>query len=943
MDIMPEEPVDFAEHTDQAMPSKAKEKHGGEAFLLATPSALIAERPAGPKTQFSIDRGDVRGDLKRDTHYLILGFDTEYQQLQEFYTNKEVRNRLAKYEVLSYQFYAINYTGAEWSGIAIPEPGRRLSFTEFLVYALGKGAMLGEPIPKTIILVGHYNRADVPAFDDTKQIFPRLKNVRNSLVSLGMPVKVRIAFSDAKDDHADVNVYVRDTILLTAANRKSLAQIAPLVGVEKIKLADNNEEDRQLKKLMKLVRADDWNLFREYALLDAEICARYYKRLADTVADITGDFAPTALSSIGMKLLIKDWEASGLDPVDVVGRERVEEKVYDDKRHIFRTQKREPFIQELHYWIDFATDCYHGGRNEQMWFGPSPVGDYSDYDLSGAYPTVMAGIGRPRWTEAHTVRTFSEIAPDDLGLVWVDFEFPASTRYPVLPVRSQNGIIFPLKGRSCCAMPEIELARQMGCRLNLLLGISIPRDVNDKIFFPFIKQSIANRFAARDAGNEFDEAFWKEATNSCYGKTAQGLRDKRVFNLRTKRGQRVSPSPITNPFLAAEITSGVRAVVGEIMNRIPAHRMVFSVTTDGFITDATEAEMAVAKSGPLAQKFGRLRQELTGIDDTLKEKHSVRQLLGWRTRGQATLRPGEAARDESIVLARAGIKPPIFSTELDEQNAYIVETFLDRSATSQIDFQVHTSIRETILWDADLVSKKIPRRISMEFDFKRKPHAVAMLSGEVLPLGRKFEHVVFSTRPWETIEEFNKLRRFWDDHWSTNRRCIKTLGDFRDFARFFDMIAGLDAKDAPYLKRTPTADVSRLQRDLCRAFKHGQAGLASYQSMSAADFAALLNDVGLQDYGIVTTRATVENGKRAVFKPHTTPRTARIFQILERLTERLPNLEAAAILTKSMIGYELEEALSASCQFIDRVRGSRSLDGNYRDNVDEGAASVRLY
>ncbi|MCD9816661.1 hypothetical protein [Bradyrhizobium japonicum] len=353
--------------------------------------------------------------------------------------------------------------------------------------------------------------------------------------------------------------------------------------------------------------------------------------------------------------------------------------------------------------------------------------------------------------------------------------------------------------------------------------------------------------------------------------------------------------------------------------------------------------MELAKAGPLARKFAQLRYELTGADDTLKEKHSVRQLLGWRTRGQATLLPGERDSEESIVLARAGIKPPIFSTELSDQNAYIIQTFFDRSPQSEIDFMVHTSIRETLLWDADLVSKKIPRHISMEFDFKRKPHAAAMISGDCPALGNKFEHIAFSTRPWETIEEFNKMRRFWDDHWSTNPRCIKTLEDFRDFARFFDMVAGLDAKDAPYLKRTPTADISRLQRDLCRAFKHGKAGLASYQSMSAADFAALLNEVGLQDHGIVTTRATVENGKRAAFKPYTTPRTARTIQMLERLTERLPNIEAAAILTKSMIGYELEEALSASCQFIDRVRGSRSLDGNYRDNVDEGAASVRLY
>jgi len=67
-------------------------------------------------------------------------------------------------------------------------------------------------------------------------------------------------------------------------------------------------------------------------------------------------------------------------------------------------------------------------------------------------------------------------------------------------------------------------------------------------FFNFIKESIAKRNAE---DSDIGKTFWKEATNSCYGKTAQGLRDKRTYNLQEKRSERTRRSVITNPFYAA--------------------------------------------------------------------------------------------------------------------------------------------------------------------------------------------------------------------------------------------------------------------------------------------------------------------------------------------------------------------------------------------------------
>ena len=363
-----------------------------------------------------------------------------------------------------------------------------------------------------------------------------------------------------------------------------------------------------------------------------------------------------------MKLLIKEWDEREpkIDRVEVVGKEKVQEAVWDERTQQFRNLRRTPYVEELSWFVDFVTECYHGGRNEQLWFGPSYEADWYDYDLTSAYPTAMATIGRVDWRKVRPVTSLDElVAEDSLSCVLTSSSPRATLSDAPRQITERNDL--PLTGRSYCAMPEIQLARQLNCEMKLKYGVVVPHEQNEQVFFPFIKDSIGRR---AEAPTKIENAFWKELTNSCYGKTAQGLREKRVFSLRKKRGERIGESAISNPLYAAYITSFVRAVVGEIMNRIPDDKMVFSVTTDGFITDATADEMEIAKSGPLAEKFSAARAALTGDPEVLSEKHRVRQLLGWRTRGQATLKPGENVESERFVLAKAGIKAPVQHTEV---------------------------------------------------------------------------------------------------------------------------------------------------------------------------------------------------------------------------------------------------------------------------------------
>ena len=53
----------------------------------------------------------------------------------------------------------------------------------------------------------------------------------------------------------------------------------------------------------------------------------------------------------------------------------------------------------------------------------------------------------------------------------------------------------------------------------------------------------------------------------------------------------------------------------------------------------------------------------------------------------------------------------------------------------------------------DLVGVKFVKRLSMEYDFKRKP----LNYGEMKVKGYE-PHLIFDTEPWDDIHQFNKVR-----------------------------------------------------------------------------------------------------------------------------------------------------------------------------------------
>ncbi len=312
-------------------------------------------------------------------------------------------------------------------------------------------------------------------------------------------------------------------MLLTPATSKSLAEIGRLVGVEKLTVDPDPERELFYKRNMDALLADKPDVFELYAINDAIICVRYLQRLIAMYHDIFGERkAPATLTAIGVDLLQKSWKDNlAIDKNDVVGKELVRNRYYSKRLGHYVTKRESVEIDTVHLHSTLATECYHGGRGEQFWFGPAFEDDWTDYDLSGAYPTAMALIGYPDWRNIRPTTVVSDYTISTLGVASVKFEFPASVRFPTLPVRSENGLIFPRSGVSNCAAPEIALAKSLGAKLTIRHGVVVPTDAEKPVFRDFIRDC-TNKRQTYPKGS-LDNLFWKELSNSSYGKTAQGI------------------------------------------------------------------------------------------------------------------------------------------------------------------------------------------------------------------------------------------------------------------------------------------------------------------------------------------------------------------------------------------------------------------------------------
>jgi hypothetical protein len=870
------------------------------------------------------------------SRYLIIGFDTEYQRYADNET-KTLNN-----EVLSYQYSCLIIEkdtevndSFSWSGLVKPKGPLvtdRLSLREFLIAAVQDGLNKAPRVvlPSTIYLVAHFTRADVPGFSDFKDEATRsalqLDNIRNLFMNVANDIRLDLG-DPTSGNRFPISVKIRDTMTLAPAGAKSLAAIGDILDFEKIELGTTPQEELSIKQNMKSFMKRDWDAFYEYAIRDAEICTQYTRKMIRLYQERTGKFRmPVTLTSIGVDLIRQFWKDQGVNPLEIVGKEEIKEKYWSKRFGRYQTKKKIVYLKKIHWSLDFFTECYHGGRNEQFWFGPALDSVWYDYDLSSAYPSAMALIGRPDWDKCRPIRDTDELLgfrSAELAFANVDFEFPDYVAYPVLPVRTENGLIFPRKGNSTTHISEILLAHRLGAKISLVEGRFIPSGRHGNFqqgverpvrpFDGFTRYCIEQRkkFPKKTLNN----LFWKELVNSTYGKTAQGLRVRRIYDLRDQDTKPLAESPITNPVYAAFITAFCRGVLGEIMNALPRDVAIFNVTTDGFLTTATAEQMAQASKGTLCKFYRSSRRLLTGVpsgkEDVYEIKHIIRKPLGWRTRAQATLVPSEISdwqdtgmtpkEDERYVLAKGGIKLPDPASKPAE-NSQMVDLFFNRQPTDTMMMKLGLGIREMYSLGADFVDREMGKVLSMEFDWKRRPINPAMAEGQ------GYRHLQFQTEPWDTIEQFQKTRQLWEQYNLSERHCLKAVDDLEAFASFHESSLSTQSDASKYLRKDQ-GDLKRLRQELLIAWKLRKAGTHELKphafgrtnifptyKLKAKEIAEILND----EIGVPCTKTDVDNAaKKTVFAPQRVPNTQEVRMKLARLRlDLFPRLEVTDFISE---------------------------------------------
>ncbi len=725
---------------------------------------------------------DFKPKLGKGREILHVGFDTEYV----FNTATE-RNDILSYQVAIIRFDEKTEQLRKITKVFYPDSSAVSDrFTlEKLVSLIIQFALQEKLIKRwccQVYLYAHFIRAEFSSMSDFFQYKKTVRGVSNTLAGhanvygvdmerlASKPIKAQLMKLQDKGRRTKFSIVeFVDTILLTP-NKSGLARVGELLNIDKLSIPAPYSIERMDEFL-----TGDKAAFEVYGLRDAEL-AVYYGLFMQTWArvELGLKYLPMTLAGCGLAYFKKITP----DYSELFGTQKRSVTNYDAGRGISITRKIQELVPERAMYEEFATRCYHGGRNETYVCGVTDVRLFEDMDLKSAYTVAQLGILQPDWKGVYHSKTVLDYKADVFGFARIKFKFPNGTRYPSLPVRTDSyGLIFPLSGVTYVTAPEIEVAVNLNCDVTILEGIIVPFVAgSDPIFLPYTQFIRDNRQKHKVAANKLMETLIKEVGNSTYGKTAQGLKVKNTFDVESGMSKSLPHSDISNPFVAAYTSGLVRAVLSEHIANLEFDSVVTHLTTDGFCSDLTGVDRELAHQSsykPVNEHFSYLLDKVGGGFETLECKHSVKQLVVSKTRAQYTGME-DLASSLPIILAKGGIKldlQGVFTSEqrVAQENTAMIDLYLTRYPHQKVANEQFISIREQWFSEKDLISIKRERTLNMEFDCKRqlvnpKMHAITHLA-------RTFEHIYLSTIPFATVDDFMTYRSYFDG-WRMGRRVI---------------------------------------------------------------------------------------------------------------------------------------------------------------------------
>lgn len=944
----------FSELMENSLTDEARQKRGlapKPAVQLTEKERYLKARQTG---KFNLNRA-MRRRIDRKLAperglgaRVFIGFDAEWTR------SRKGRNRILSVqfyligptgEVLTLVIHIEN------GDILSQRPRLCDVINDLLESALDQGVI--EEWPAEVVLCGFFTRADITVFSDFKHLRPQLNGVGGTLVTVGKAAKLELPMSSTRravlkqryqsvvgdefEPHL-LNLRLIDASRL-APPGKSLANIGQWLGIPKIDLPEGFEKS-DMSRYKHLRRQE----FESYGLRDAEIAVMYVlwviwfssRHLGLDMRHISATTSGLAVR-VGEGCIRKDGVA-----LDVALNYEVKQVTrWDNTTGVPYTQKKRVPKQARRWLEPFLADAFIGGHNQCFVYGLTDRRRFYDPDLSGAYLTALAYLFVLDYDAVRWTTNIDDFIGHVAGFALVEFEFPEDVDYPCLPVSTEDrGLLFPRRGLSLCTAPEIELAKAMGATtLNIKHGLVIPWMARDTVFARSAAVPGKHHSKTKEApGNEApmdgllatdkqafppehygDEGyrlfesfaiymrdmrapyirktlpfeFIKNISCSLYGKTGQGFKRKRAFGVREMDSVVVGPSRVSEAAVAALVCGFIRAVIGEILWKLPKSATLVSATTDGFLVDCPLDQLDL--TGTICQRFQALVDRVSPGSHMLENKHQVMQLFAGRTRLQFTV---EADGDHKTVTAKGGIKP---GPDVEDENAFMLDLTLNRQPGQKLTYESFISMRDQLPLELDLQTETRETRINLEYDFKRRPIASSV---RMIPLaGTGQSHLAFNTEPWNTVDEALTTRLIFDA-WRDDH-CLKTLEDFQtwEYYRAFKMANLKGSK--PAASSTSKTEKRTGRKNLTKGGYLAvakQLFLGAYQKkmwgLDGADFSQRKLAEWLTSQGYKTSVSAVKNGTREQPAEHLVPATDEVVAFLDKMKERFPGLETDKFLIR---------------------------------------------
>lgn len=785
----------------------------------------------------------------------------------------------------------------------LTKKGYKISFDKFIQELLIKAKSRGfiDEWPEYTYIYAHFLRADIASFEEFWNIGINNKNRKNALTTVQGTVtsgrgaygidldsigrsKYKIEntkFYSSSNNAFETKVRFIDTMLLSS--KASLEELGLQCGFPKMKLPDNMIER------MDDLYCNDISLFNRYAIRDAAIALEYGLRMQKfALVDLREDIGlelnslPSTLGNLGVSLF-RHTCGSTAAMHDFLGYETRKKQYYHAKSNSIRNSYDIAKTVSREYTDNLAVSALYGGCNFGAYFGVSEKGDYFDFDLSGAYTTSLVSCLKCDYANTFESKNIEDYLGHTMGFAYVRFKHPEGIRFPVMPCRTDlRGIYYPMEGETYVTSPELQLAYDIGCEIEILHGMVIPWvEGSTSMYKDFTTIIRKQRAKYKKEGNEMSSHLWKLIGNTLYGKTLQGCNNSKGLDLATGLSKNIPYSPVTNAHYGAYCTSFVRATMLEVILRLPSEVQLISATTDGFLTDATPEQLEQCLDGPLAQRFQQICNEVSG-EDMMQLKHHAKQIISMKTRGQLTAELG----DTKPICAKAGIKAP---KGVDE-NEWMVELFLDRYPGQKVERKHLASARDQWLKELDLISIHTEQTLNLEYDFKRCPINPRMVKVRHPVSCEMVEHLSFDTIPWNTVDEGLDARTYFDE-WRVNN-CLKTMEDWDNWMDFYKVRRYLKGTGVKYLE-DGSEGIFKVQ--MLRAITQGGWGLPAVPQRAPRGhyykLVAMFDTDGIE--GI--TKQDLANSKGRKLLESALPMTTRMLPLLSWFVRKYPTVDLTLV------------------------------------------------